>query len=86
MEMVELNDVVLKLSRFLKLAGLNLLDNDFKINRFTILTGFLSVYPHIATWYFDYVMWPNAEQIIKSFSIYGFVIQVNIRERLFTIS
>ena len=77
--MVEFKDILLKLAVPLKLAGLNLLDNNFQRSRLSFITAICNCFGHLGTWYFVFFVWPNTELIVKSLSVYGFVCQLLVK-------
>ena len=77
--MVEIEVILNKLARLLKMAGLNLLDENFKHSCVTLFAGLCVVFGHLGSWYFVYAVWPNTELILKSLSIYGLFCQLLVK-------
>ena len=77
--MVEFNEISIKLAKLLKLAGLNLLEENYQPTRLTLFIGLCLLYSHLGSWCFFYAVWPNIELIVKLLSTYGVFCQMLVK-------
>ena len=77
-DMKELSQLTAKLSIFLRMIGMDLLNKEFKPSAYTIFYGVCILLIHVYYINFIIITWPNYQLIMRSLSSYGFAIQVRL--------
>lgn len=75
-DMQELSELTAKLSVFLRMIGMDLLNKNFKPSAYTYFYGISIVMVHVYSINFTILNWPNYRLIMRALSTYGFAWQV----------